>query len=267
MSKPPKISRRDALKCAGAAAAGVAAAYAGVKLLPQRENASSAATSGNGEHQPIPNSQNKTAMKVLLINGSPHKRGCTFTALSEVASALENSGVQTEIFWLGAEAVSGCRGCGVCRSTGQCALNDSVNAVAERVSELDGFVFGSPVHYAAASGFITPFLDRLFYAAGKRFAGKPGAAVVSCRRAGSTAALEQLNKYFTICNMPVAPSQYWNMVHGNSPDEVRKDLEGMQTMRTLGQNMAWLLKCIAAGRAAGIALPAYEARVATNFIR
>ncbi|MDR2814925.1 MAG: flavodoxin family protein [Prevotellaceae bacterium] len=206
-------------------------------------------------------------MKVLLVNGSPHKTGCTFTALSEVASALEKNGVKTEILWLGSEPVSGCLGCGICRSTGLCVLNDSVNAVAEKVSEFDGFVFGSPVHYAAASGFITPFLDRLFYSAGKRFACKPGAAVVSCRRAGSTAALEQLNKYFTICNMPVAPSQYWNMVHGNSPDEVRKDLEGMQTMRTLGQNMAWLLKCIAAGKAAGVDLPAYEARVATNFIR
>jgi multimeric flavodoxin WrbA len=263
MEKPPKISRRNALKYAGAAAFGAAVAYAGMKLSSLRGGANGAMPSGNQ----IPNSQNKTDMKVLLLNGSPHKAGCTFTALSEVASALEKNGVKTEIFWLGTEPISGCLGCGICRSTGQCVLNDAVNAAAEKASEFDGFVFGSPVHYAAASGFITPFLDRLFYSAGKRFAGKPGAAVVSCRRAGSTAALEQLNKYFTICNMPIAPSQYWNMVHGNSPDEVRKDLEGMQTMRTLGQNLAWLVKCIAAGKAAGVELPTYEARVATNFIR
>lgn len=262
-----KISRRDALRYAGAAAFGAAAAYGGMKLFSQRKKAKVALPAGSSEHQPIPSTQSTTAMKVLLVNGSPHKRGCTFTALSEVASALDKSGVQAEIFWLGVEPISGCRGCGACRSSGRCVLSDSVNAVGERVSEFDGFVFGSPVHYAAASGFITSFLDRLFYSAGRRFAGKPGAAVVSCRRAGSTAALEQLNKYFTICNMPVAPSQYWNMVHGNTPDEVRKDLEGMQIMRTLGQNMAWLLKCIAAGKAAGIALPTYEARVATNFIR
>ncbi|MDR0414402.1 MAG: flavodoxin family protein [Prevotellaceae bacterium] len=206
-------------------------------------------------------------MKVLLVNGSPHKKGCTYTALSEVASALEKDGVETEIFWLGIDPLAGCRGCASCRSTGRCVLNDSVNTVADKAPEFDGFVFGSPVHYAAASGFITSFLDRLFYSAGKRFASKPGAAVVSCRRAGSTAALEQLNKYFTICNMPVVPSQYWNMVHGNTPDEVLQDLEGLQTMRTLGQNMAWLLKCIEAGKAAGIAPPTYEDRVATNFIR
>jgi multimeric flavodoxin WrbA len=264
MSSAKKISRREALKYAGVAAAGAAAAYAGVKLLPEQESSGVASLQ---ENQLVPNSQNKANMKVLLVNGSPHKRGCTCTALSEVASALEKDGVETEIFWLGVAPISGCRGCGACRSTGQCVVNDSVNEVAERVPKFDGFVFGSPVHYAAASGFITPFLDRLFYSAGKRFAGKPGAAIVSCRRAGSAAAFEQLNKYFTISNMPVAPSQYWNMVHGNTPDEVRKDLEGMQTMRALGQNMAWLLKCIAAGKAAGIALPTYEARVATNFIR
>jgi multimeric flavodoxin WrbA len=235
-----------------------------MKLWPEQETLSIAPLQ---ENQLVPNPQNKTNMKVLLVNGSPHKKGCTHTALSEVAAALEKDGVATEILWLGIDAVAGCRGCGSCRSTGRCIVNDSVNVTAEKVSEFDGFVFGSPVHYAAASGFITPFLDRLFYSAGKLFAGKPGAAVVSCRRAGSTAALEQLNKYFTICNMPIAPSQYWNMVHGNNPDEVRKDLEGMQTMRTLGQNMAWLLKCIAAGKAAGVSLPAYEARVATNFIR
>jgi multimeric flavodoxin WrbA len=146
-------------------------------------------------------------------------------------------------------------------------VDDLVNKTLARAGEFDGFVFGSPVHYAAASGFITPFLDRLFYAGGRHLAGKPGAAIVSCRRAGSTAALEQLNKYITINNMPLVSSQYWNMVHGNTPDEVRQDLEGMQTMRTLGLNMAWLLRCIAAGRAAGIAPPEYEGRVGTNFIR
>jgi multimeric flavodoxin WrbA len=247
----------------GAATVGATATYFGVKFVQKQEPVHAMLP----ENRQINNSQNKTTMNVLLINGSPHEKGCTFTALSEVASALQNDGIETEILWLGTAPIAGCRACGACRSTGQCVIDDAVNTVAERASGVDGFLFGSPVHYAAASGFITPFLDRLFYSAGRRFAGKPGAAVVSCRRAGSTAALEQLNKYFTICNMPVAPSQYWNMVHGNTPDEVRKDLEGMQTMRTLGQNMAWLLKCIAAGKAAGIAPPVYEKRIATNFIR
>lgn len=206
-------------------------------------------------------------MNVLLINGSPHEKGCTDTALREVAGELERSGVRTRIFWIGKGPVRGCIGCGGCAGKGRCVFDDDrVNEALALAQDADGFVFGSPVHYAAAGGAMTAFLDRFFYA-GRGFALKPGAAVVSCRRAGTTAALDQLNKYFTISQMPVVSSQYWNMVHGNTPDEVRADLEGMQIMRTLGRNMAWLLRCIEAGRAAGVPAPEQEARVRTNFIR
>ncbi|GLC32657.1 flavodoxin family protein [Clostridium omnivorum] len=207
-------------------------------------------------------------MKVLLINGSPKAKGCTYTALCEIAKELEKENIETEIFHVGNQPIRGCMACGGCNSTsGKCVFNDdTVNIALEKAKEADGFIFGSPVHYAGASGQITSFLDRFFYA-GSSFQYKPGAAIVSCRRGGSTAAFEQLNKYFTISNMPIVSSQYWNMVHGNTPDEVRQDLEGMQTMRTLGRNMAWLLKCINTGKEAGIELPEKEQRVATNFIR
>lgn len=207
-------------------------------------------------------------MKVLLINGSPKAEGCTYTALCEVAKELEKEGIEAEIFHVGKKPIRGCMACGGCSNgTGKCAFDDdTVNIALEKAKEADGFVFGSPVHYAGASGQITSFLDRFFYA-GEGFQYKPGAAIVSCRRGGSTAAFDQLNKYFTISSMPIVSSQYWNMVHGNTPEEVRQDLEGMQTMRTLGKNMAWLLKCIQAGRTAGIALPEKEQRVRTNFIR
>ena len=206
-------------------------------------------------------------MKVLLVNGSPHANGCTYTALCEVAGALEAQGIETEIFQVGTKPISGCLGCATCIKTGKCVIDDVVNEFVEKAKEADGFVFGSPVHFASASGAITSFMDRAFYGKGAVFANKPAAAIMSCRRGGATATLDQLIKYFTISNMPVVSSQYWNMVHGNTPDEVRQDLEGMQTMRTLGVNMAWLLKCIEAGKAAGIELPQREAKVATNFIR
>ena len=206
-------------------------------------------------------------MKVLLLNGSPHEKGCTYTALSEVAAALEEGGVTAEILWLGASPASGCLGCGGCRRTGLCVRGDVVNDIIAKLDECDGLVVGSPVHYAAASGQITGVLDRLFYAAGGKLRLKPGAAVVSARRGGTTAALDQLNKYFTINQMPVVSSRYWNMVHGNTPDEVRQDLEGMAIMRTLGRNMAWLIKSIAAGKAAGLEEPEAEPAVKTNFIR
>ncbi len=209
-------------------------------------------------------------MKVLLINGSPKEKGCTYTALSEVAKEIEKAGVETELFHVGKQPIRGCTACGYCSRTGggKCVFDDdTVNIVLEKAKDFDGFIFGSPVHYAAASGAMTSLLDRCFYAGGDVFAYKPGAAVVSCRRGGSTAAFEQLNKYFTINNMPVVSSQYWNMVHGNTPDEVVQDLEGMQIMRTLGKNMAWLLKSIEAGKKAGIALPETEERQRTNFIR
>lgn len=207
-------------------------------------------------------------MKVLLINGSPKAKGCTYTALSEIAKELEKENIETEIFHIGNKPIRGCMACGGCSKTkGKCVFDDdTVNVALEKAKEADGFIFGSPVHYAGASGAITSFLDRFFYA-GDGFQYKPGAAIVSCRRGGSTAAFDQLNKYFTIKNMPVVSSQYWNMVHGNTPDEVRQDLEGMQIMRTLGKNMAWLLKCIQAGKKAGINIPEQEPKIFTNFIR
>lgn len=206
-------------------------------------------------------------MKVLLLNGSPHPHGCTFTALSEVAGALEKNGIETEIFQIGNQPISGCIACGKCRDTGKCVISDGVNDFVEKAKSADGFVFGSPVYYASASGQISSFLDRAFYGKSAIFEGKPGAAVVSCRRAGSTASLDQLNKYFTISGMPVVSSRYWNMVHGNAPEEVVQDKEGMQVMRTLGNNMAWLLKCIELGKAQGVSFPEKEPAQKTNFIR
>ena len=208
-------------------------------------------------------------MKVLLINGSPKTKGCTYTALCEVAKELEKENISTEIFQVGSKPIRGCMACGRCSgaNSGKCVFNDdTVNLALEKAKDADGFIFGSPVHYAGASGQITSFLDRFFYA-GDGFQYKPGAAIVSCRRGGATAAFDQLNKYFTISNMPIVSSQYWNMVHGNTPEEVEQDLEGMQIMRTLGKNMAWLLKSIQAGKQAGIELPEKEQRAVTNFIR
>ncbi len=206
-------------------------------------------------------------MKVLLVNGSAHAEGCTFTALKEVEKALNKNGIETEIFQLGTEPIAGCKGCGSCLKTGQCFIDDKVNEFLSKVDETDGFVFGSPVHFAAASGGLTSFLDRVFYGKKDRFAGKLGAAVVSCRRGGASAAFDQINKYFTISCMPVVSSQYWNQVHGNTPEEVKQDLEGMQTMRVLGNYMAWLLKCIEAGRNTGVSEPEKEDVIITNFIR
>ncbi|MDR2656694.1 MAG: flavodoxin family protein, partial [Oscillospiraceae bacterium] len=177
-------------------------------------------------------------MKVLLINGSPHEQGCTYTALSEIGRTLSEADVDWEIFQTGTEAIRGCMACGACSNLNdRCVFDDAVNRALEKAETADGFVFGSPVHYASASGNMTSFMDRFFYA-GPRFAGKPGAVVVSCRRGGAASAFDQLNKYLTISGMPVVSSQYWNSVHGNNPDEVRKDLEGLQVMRALGRNMA-----------------------------
>lgn len=205
--------------------------------------------------------------KVLLINGSPNKAGCTYTALREVEKSLNKNGVETEIFQLGKGPVQGCTGCGGCGRNGKCVFDDGVNRLEERLDEFDGLVIGSPVYYASPNGALLAFLDRLFFAAGKKFAGKPGAAVVSCRRGGATAAFDVLNKYFSISNMPIVTSQYWNQIHGNTPEEALQDAEGLQTMRTLGENMAWLIKCIQAGRAAGVPEPVYEKKQSTNFIR
>ena len=206
-------------------------------------------------------------MKVLLLNGSPHEKGCTYTALSEVARALESNGVSAEILWLGRDAGTGCAGCGACARLGKCVVDDVVNVAAEKARDCDGFIIGSPVHYAAASGQATGVMDRLFRSAGGALRLKPAAAVVSARRAGTTSALEQLNKYFMINEMPVVSSRYWNMVHGAKSEDVAQDEEGMAVMRTLGRNMAWLLKSIEAGRAAGVEPPEQEPPVKTNFIR
>ncbi len=208
-------------------------------------------------------------MKVLLVNGAPHEKGCTYTALCEIEKELNAAGVDTEIFWLGNKPVRGCIGCGGCvNNNGRCVFNDDVaNTLIEKATEADGFIFGSAVHYAAPSGTICAVLDRAFYAGGRNFKYKPGAAIVSCRRAGSTAAFDVLNKYFTICCMPVVSSGYWNMVHGSKAEDVLKDEEGLQVMRTLGKNMAWILKCIELGKENGVERPASERKIRTNFIR
>lgn len=204
-------------------------------------------------------------MKVLLVNGSPNKKGCTNRALEEVAKTLEENG-EAEIFHIGNKPFGGCIACNYCKTNGECYMKDIVNEFAQKAKEADGFIFGSPVYYASASGALTSFLDRLFYSSARYLQYKPGAVVCSARRAGTTATFDQLNKYFTINNMPVVSSQYWNMVHGHTQEEVEKDLEGLQTMRVLGRNMAWILKCIEIGKENNILRPEPEARIATNFI-
>ena len=206
-------------------------------------------------------------MKVLLVNGSPHETGCTYTALMEVSKTLNENGIETGIFQIGKKPLTGCIACGKCGETKRCVFKDRVNEFLDLAKDADGFVFGSPVHYASAGGTITSFMDRVFYADGGSFNLKPAAAVASARRAGTTATLDQLNKYFTISEMPVISSRYWNMVHGFTPEDVRKDEEGMQIMRVLGRNMAWFLKCKEAGEKAGIPLPEREEFLWTNFIR
>ena len=206
-------------------------------------------------------------MKALLINGSPHKEGCTFTALSEIANTLKKNGIESEIFHVGTKPIANCIACGKCRETGKCVFDtDGVNEIGARLDEFDAIVLGSPVYYAGPSGQLCSFCDRLFFSNSKKMAGKLAAAVVSCRRGGATASFDRLNKYFTITNMQIVGSQYWNMVHGFTPEDVRKDIEGLQTMRTLAQNMAWLLKCIELGKKHGINKPEYEPITFTNFI-
>ncbi len=206
-------------------------------------------------------------MKVLLINGSPNKNGCTYTALSEIEKELNKENIETEIFQIGNKPIRGCTACGKC-SGNRCIFNDDiVNKALEKCENIDGFIVGSPVYYASANGAVVSLLDRMFYAGGSLLKYKPAAAIASARRAGTTATLDVLNKYFTISCMPIVSSQYWNMVHGNNPDEVNQDLEGLQIMRTLGKNMAWLLKCIEAGKENGINIPEQEQKQRTNFIR
>ena len=206
-------------------------------------------------------------MKVILVNGSPHEKGCTYTALCEAAKTLDENGIETEIFHIGTEPVAGCIACGACHGSGQCIYTDCVSEFVEKAKDADGFVFGSPVYYSNMSGQLSSFMDRAFYVGAKDMSAKPAAAVVSCRRGGASAAFEQINKYFTINCMPVVSSQYWNQVHGSKAEDVLQDEEGMQTMRTLGAHMAWLLKCIEAGKANGIDKPQKETVIRTSFIR
>lgn len=211
-------------------------------------------------------------MKVLLINGSPHEKGCTYTALCEAAKTLNEEGVETDFFWIGKKPIAGCAGCGACARLGKCVFDDKVNEFTALAEEYDGFIFGSPVYFSGMNGALMSFMDRAFFSGPRRemnpFAFKPAAAVVSARRSGTTSALDQMNKYFLHGQMIVPGSRYWNMVHGNTPEEVLQDEEGLQIMRVLGRNMAWLLKLKAAGEVAGIELPKQEERrIATNFIR
>ena len=182
-------------------------------------------------------------MHVLLLNGSPNAEGCTFTALSEVAATLKTENITSEIFQLGKKPVRGCIACGVCRERGECAFqDDALPALVEAVKRADALVIGSPVYYVGPNGALCALLDRLFFSAGSYLKFKPGAAVVSCRRGGARASFDRLNKYFTINQMPIVSSQYWNSVHGFTPDDVRKDAEGLQTMRTLAHNLARMLR-------------------------
>lgn len=205
-------------------------------------------------------------MNVLLVNGSSRKNGCTSVALSEVARALEEEGVSSECFFIGNEALSDCIACRKCRTSGKCVFDDAVNVFVEKAKQADGFLFGSPVYFAHPSARLMAFMDRAFYSCGSAFAFKPAAAVLSARRAGTTASLDVINKYFTICSMPVVSSTYWNHVYGQQPEEVKEDKEGLMTMNNIGKNMAWLLKCIAYGRQNGLCHPENQ-KVLTNFIR
>ncbi len=205
-------------------------------------------------------------MKVLMICGSPHADGNTALALSEMEKVFQGEGIAVETVQVGQKEIRGCLGCGACAKTGRCAIDDIVNEVAQKLETADGLVVASPVYYASANGTLISFLDRLFYSAGFDKTMKVGASVAVARRGGCSATFDQLNKYFTISGMPVASSQYWNSVHGRTPGEAAGDAEGMQTMRTLAKNMAFLMKSIALGRNA-FGLPEKEVRTATNFIR
>lgn len=205
-------------------------------------------------------------MKVLLVNGSSRQHGCTGVALKEVARALEEDGIETEQIFIGNAPLADCMACRRCRDLGKCVIDDQVNAFVAKAREADGFVFGSPVYYAHPSGRLLSFLDRAFYSGADAFRHKPGAAVLSARRAGTTASFDVINKYFTINCMPVVSSTYWNHVYGSEPEQVSQDEEGLATMYNIGKNMAWLLKCIDLGKKNGLSLPE-NVRAATNFIR
>ena len=206
-------------------------------------------------------------MKVILLNGSPHEKGCTYTALYETELILKENGAQTEIAQLPEGPIQGCIGCYSCRATARCVYEDGVNALGDKVAEADGLIVGSPVYYGGIAGSLKAALDRLFFSNSSRFAGKPAAAVVCARRGGLVTAFEDINRYFGISHMPVVTSQYWNQVHASIPQEVEKDEEGMQTLRTLARNMIWLIRCIQLGKEQRIPFPEHEKRLRTNFIR
>lgn len=205
--------------------------------------------------------------KVLLINGSPNEHGCTDAALQEITGELKKQGVDSEILWLEKKPMQDCIACFKCQETGQCVFGDIVNETADRMDEFDGMIVGSPVYYGGSNGRLTSFLDRFFFSVDKKkIAGKLAASVVSCRRGGASATFERLNQYFLMTNMHVVSSQYWNQVHGYTAEDARRDLEGMQTMRTLARNMAYLLKAQKAAVNAGIEQPSYEETIYTNFM-
>lgn len=206
-------------------------------------------------------------MNVLMLNGSPNETGNTYNALLEIGKQLEKEGINYEIFQIGGKPVRDCIGCGQCSEQGCVFNDDAVNEFVCKAKEADGFVFGTPVYYAHPSGRILSFLDRAFYSGSRYFAHKPGASVAVARRGGTTASFDVLNKYFGISQMPVAGSTYWNIAHGRTPGEVTQDEEGMQTMRNLARNMAWMMKCFDAGKKAGIETPEAERNYRTNFIR
>lgn len=207
-------------------------------------------------------------MKVLLLNGSPRKNGCTFAALTEISRALGEENIDCEIMQVGNGQVRDCIACGGCVGKGKCVFDDDIaNELIEKIKTADGFITGTPVYYAHPSGRVLSILDRAFYAGKAYFMHKPAAAVVCARRGGTAASFDVINKYFSIAQMPIVSSTYWNMVYGNSPEEAYRDEEGMQTMRNLGKNMAWLLKCIALGKQNGVEAPTAELGARTNFIR
>ncbi|SDY40333.1 flavodoxin family protein [Eubacterium barkeri] len=206
-------------------------------------------------------------MKVQLINGSPHQRGCIHTILKQASHVFAAQGIEAEEFWIGKTPISGCLDCKACKKSHRCIFKDIVNQFSEKAAKADAFIFASPVHYSAASGSLTCFMDRLFYSNPSVFYCKPAAAIVNCRRGGASSAFDQINKYFGISNMLTVGSQYWNQVHGLTPDDVLTDFEGLQTIHTLCVNMAWLMKCIESGTASGVCIPKFEIPLRTNFIR
>ena len=206
-------------------------------------------------------------MKVLMISGSPHKAGSSRLALDEMKKVFEAEGVETELIEVGAGPISGCTACGACKKTGVCVIDDMVNEAIKKLEAADALVVATPVHYASPAGALLAFLDRMFYAGGSKFAHKPAAALACARRAGTTASVDVVNKYFTISQMPVVSSTYWNGLYGVCPEAAAQDAEGLQTARNLARNMAWLMKCIEAGRAAGFPAPTAERGNVTNFIR